>query len=56
MKIGWLIALSVAMTGLSFAALAQGRPAPKDALLYFGVCTKNLIRVDGVMESPKLAA
>src|SRR5712672_3249541 len=35
MKITRLIALSVVLTCLSFAAWAQGKPAPKDALLYF---------------------
>jgi hypothetical protein len=30
-----LIALSAALTCLPLAALAQGKPAPKDALLYF---------------------
>src|SRR3982075_4590318 len=35
MNITRLIALSVALTCLSFAACAQGKPAPKDALLYF---------------------
>src|SRR3979411_1352745 len=35
MKITRLIALSVVLTCLSFAACAQGKPAPKDALLYF---------------------
>jgi hypothetical protein len=35
MKITRLIALSVALICLSFAAHAQGKPAPKDALLYF---------------------
>ena len=30
-----LIALSLALAGLPFAAYAQGKPAPKDALLYF---------------------
>ena len=35
MKITRLIALSVVLTCLSFAAWAQGKPAPKDAVLYF---------------------
>ena len=35
MKIGRLILLSVVLTCVSFAASAQGKPAPKDALLYF---------------------
>ena len=35
MKIDRLIALSAVVTCLSFAAYAQGKPAPKDALLYF---------------------
>src|SRR5437879_13578659 len=35
MKITRLIALTVVLTCLSFAAYAQGKPAPKDALLYF---------------------
>jgi hypothetical protein len=35
MKITRLIVLSAALTSLSFAAHAQGKPAPKDALLYF---------------------
>ena len=35
MKIARLIALSAVMACLSFAAYAQGKPAPKDALLYF---------------------
>jgi hypothetical protein len=35
MKITRLIALSVVLICLSFAAHAQGKPAPKDALLYF---------------------
>ena len=35
MKITRLIALSAALICLSFAAHAQGKPAPKDALLYF---------------------
>jgi hypothetical protein len=35
MKVTRLIALSAALTCLSFAAYAQERPAPKDALLYF---------------------
>src|ERR1700719_3492630 len=35
MKIARLIALSAVMVCLSFAAYAQGKPAPKDALLYF---------------------
>jgi hypothetical protein len=35
MKITRLIALSVTLVCLSFAAHAQGKPAPKDALLYF---------------------
>src|SRR5246127_1144719 len=35
MKATRLITLSAALTCLSFAAYAQGRPAPKDALLYF---------------------
>jgi hypothetical protein len=35
MKVARLIALSATLTCLSFAAHAQGRPAPKDALLYF---------------------
>jgi hypothetical protein len=35
MKITRLIALSVVLTCLSFGAYAQGKPAPKDALLYF---------------------
>jgi hypothetical protein len=30
-----LIALSLTLTCLSFAACAQGKPAPKDAVLYF---------------------
>ena len=30
-----LIALSVTLTCLPLAAYAQGKPAPKDALLYF---------------------
>src|SRR6187397_609421 len=30
-----LIALSVTLTCLPFAAFAQGKPAPKDAVLYF---------------------
>ena len=30
-----LIALSFTLTCLSFAACAQGKPAPKDAVLYF---------------------
>ena len=34
MKITRMTALSVALTCLSFAACAQGKPAPKDALLY----------------------
>jgi len=34
MKITRLIALSMALTCLSFAACAQGKPAPKDAVLY----------------------
>ena len=35
MKITRLIALSVVLTCLPFAAWAQGKPAPKDAVLYF---------------------
>ena len=35
-----LIAMSLALTCLPFAAYAQGKPAPKDALLYF-VWPKN---------------
>src|SRR5438445_12266351 len=35
MKIARLIALSAVMACLSFAAYAQGKPAPKDALVYF---------------------
>jgi len=35
MKIARLIVLSVVLTCPSFAASAQGKPAPKDALLYF---------------------
>jgi len=35
MKITRLIALSVVLTCLPFAARAQGKPAPKDAVLYF---------------------
>ena len=35
MKIAGLIALSLTLTSLSSAAWAQGKPAPKDALLYF---------------------
>ena len=35
MKIARLIALSAVMVCLSLAAYAQGKPAPKDALLYF---------------------
>ena len=35
MKITRLIALSAVLICLTFAAHAQGRPAPKDALLYF---------------------
>src|ERR1700760_3388012 len=35
MKLTRLIALSAALTCLSFAAYAQGRPAGKDAVLYF---------------------
>ena len=35
MKITRLIALSVVLTCLSFAAWTQGKPAPKDAVLYF---------------------
>jgi hypothetical protein len=35
MKIARLIALSVVVTCLSFAAYPQGKRAPKDALLYF---------------------
>jgi len=35
MKFIRLIALSLALTCLSFVAHAQGKPAPKDALLYF---------------------
>ena len=35
MKITRLVALSAALTCLPLAALAQGKPAPKDALLYF---------------------
>jgi hypothetical protein len=35
MRLLRLIALSVALALLSFAACAQGKPAPKDALLYF---------------------
>jgi hypothetical protein len=35
MKIARLIALSVVLTCLPFAACAQGKPAPKDAHLYF---------------------
>jgi len=35
MKITRLILLSVAMIVVSFAAIAQGKPAPKDAVLYF---------------------
>jgi cytochrome c553 len=35
MKVTRLIALSVALTCLSFAACGQGKPAPKDAVLYF---------------------
>jgi hypothetical protein len=35
MKITRLIALSAVLICLTFAAHAQGKPAPKDALLYF---------------------
>jgi len=35
MKIARLVALLLALTGLPSAASAQGKPAPKDALLYF---------------------
>jgi hypothetical protein len=35
MKIIRLIALSVVLTCLPFTAWAQGKPAPKDAVLYF---------------------
>ena len=35
MKLTRLIVLSAALACLSFAAFAQGKPAPKDALLYF---------------------
>jgi hypothetical protein len=35
MKVARLIALLVVLTCPSFAAHAQGKPAPKDALLYF---------------------
>ena len=35
MKIARLIAQSVVLTWLPFAAFAQGKPAPKDAVLYF---------------------
>ena len=35
-----LIAMSLALTCLPFAAYAQGKTAPKDALLYF-VWPKN---------------
>ena len=40
MKITRLIALSAVLICLTFAAHAQGKPAPKDALLYF-VWPKN---------------
>ena len=35
MRIAQLIVLSVALASVSSAAHAQGKPAPKDALLYF---------------------
>jgi hypothetical protein len=35
MRIAQLIVLSAALASVSSAALAQGKPAPKDALLYF---------------------
>src|SRR5260221_2255787 len=35
MKITRLIVLSAALTSLPFAVHAQGKPAPKDAVLYF---------------------
>ena len=35
MKFMQRIVLSAALTCLPFAAYAQGKPAPKDALLYF---------------------
>ena len=46
MKITRLIALSVVLTCLSFAAWAQGKPAPKDAVLYF-VCPQDGTTIKG---------
>jgi hypothetical protein len=35
MKIVWPVMLALALVSLSCAAQAQGKPAAKDALLYF---------------------
>ena len=46
MKVMRWIALSAALTCLPFAAYAQGKPAPKDALLYF-VWPQNGLTIKG---------
>jgi uncharacterized protein (DUF1810 family) len=48
------------LAGFGFSAMAQrfAIPSRKEAVAYLRhgvVCTENLIRVDDVMESPKLA-